>query len=66
MVNWWHATLGSSLGISVAFQANKSAFSLKQAFNCFLAKSGSLVPIFTPLVRSSPRGMSSNSPSVMG
>ncbi|MCI53122.1 hypothetical protein A2U01_0074368, partial [Trifolium medium] len=47
-------------------QANRSAFSLRQAFSCFLAGPGSPVPIFTPLPGSSPNWTSSNSPSGMG
>ena len=46
--------------------ANKSTFSLNEALSCFLARSGSPAPIFTPLLGSLPRGMNSKSLSGTG
>ncbi|MCI76977.1 hypothetical protein A2U01_0098247, partial [Trifolium medium] len=63
MASWWHATSGSRPGISATLHANRSAFSRRQVFSCFLTKSGRSAPIFTPLFGSSPRGMSSKFPS---
>ena len=53
-------------GISTALHLKRSAFSLKQALSCFLARSRSPAPVFTPLWGSSLRGMNLNSPSGMG
>ncbi|CAI8594759.1 unnamed protein product [Vicia faba] len=45
---------------------NKFVFSLKQALICFVHKSGSPVPIFTPMIGSSPRRTNSKSLSRIG
>src|ERR1051325_670994 len=66
MASWWQATSGSSLGISAALHAKRSAFSRRQALSCFFARSGRSAPILTHLLGSSLRGTSSNSPSGIG
>lgn len=65
IVSWWQVISGCSLGIYDALHENRSMFSLRKALSCFLARSGRPIWIFTPLLRSPSRRMTSNSPSIM-